>query len=185
VFSRRPIPFRWIFPLGELTLCWLMTALVHTLPVNCSFYSQTLRIIRMLNLPGDLLQVPINLLRADKYDWHPSFISGIIWSALSWPVLALGFWWFAGRAVDALLALGDRRLGPRITPIEAILGGLLMLGGVAVVLGFALSHPAQIYTNTTTGFAIASGGLWAVLGGLSVVARFRQLRLRALANPSL
>jgi hypothetical protein len=155
-----------------------MTALVHFLPVSWSFYCQTLRIIRMLNLPGDLLQVPINLLRADRFDWHPSFISGLVWTALSWPVLALGFWWFAGRAVDALLALRDRQFGLRITLIEAIVGGLLTLGGVGAVLGFALSHPAQIYANTTTGFAIASGGLWAVLGGLSVVARFRQSRLR-------
>jgi len=132
----------------------------------------------MLNLPGDLLQVPINLLRGDKYDWHPSFMSGLLWSALSWPVLALGFWWFAGRAVDALLVLRDRQLSLRITLIEAIVGGLLMLGGLAAVIGFALSQPAQIYTDTTTGFAIASGGLWTVLGGLPVVACFRQSCLR-------
>jgi hypothetical protein len=154
-----------------------MTALVHTLPVGWNLYQQSMRMIRILDLPGDLLQVPINLLRGTKYDWHPHFINGLLWAALSWPVLALGFWWIAGRAVDALLALRYRQLGPRITLIEAIVGGVLMLGGLAVVVGFAVSAPTQIYTNTTTGSVITSGGLWAVLGGLSVVARFRQQRL--------
>jgi hypothetical protein len=184
VFSRPATPFRWIFPLGQLTLGWFMTALVYTLPISWNFYHQAMRIIRILDLPGDLLQVPINLFRGTKYDWHPSFINGPLWAALSWPVLALVFWWIAGRAVDALFALRYRQLGPRITLIEAIVGGVLMLGGIGVVIGFAASAPAQIYTSTTTGSAITSGGLWAVLGGLSVVARFRQQGLRSVLAKS-
>jgi hypothetical protein len=153
-----------------------MTALVYTLPVGRNFSYQAMRIIRILDLPGDLLQVPVNLLRGTNYDWHPSFISGLLWAAFSWPVLALGFWWVAGRAADALFALRYGLLGLRITLMEAIVGGVLMLGGIAVVIGFAASAPGQIYTNTTTGSVITSGGLWTVLGGLSVVARFRQQR---------
>jgi hypothetical protein len=178
VFDRRPIAFRWIFPLGQLALCWLMTALAYINPVSRSFCRETLRIVRMLNLPGDLLQVPINVLRGTKWDWHPSFIDGLFWAALTWPVLALIFWWFAGRAVDALLALRYQALAPRITLVESIVGGVLMLGGVVAVVEFAVRETAQIYTDPGTGLSIASGGLWALLGGLSVVARVRQSRLR-------
>jgi len=155
-----------------------MSTLVHVLPVPWSSYDYTLRIIRMLNLPGDLLQLPITLFRENKVDWHPAWMSGMLWAAISWPVLALVFWWMAGRAVDALVALKSSQPGPRITLIEAIVGGVLMLGGVVTVAGLAADRPADIYSNATTGFVIAAGGLWAVLGGTSVVARFRQWRLR-------
>ena len=161
-----------------------MTALVQVLPVSWNFYCQTLRVIRMLNLPGDLLQVPINVLRGTRYDWHPSFIDGLVWAALSWPVLALCFWWMAGRAVDALATLRERRLGPRITLIEAIVGGLLMLFGVTAAVDIAVREAAQIYTDAGTGLSIASAGLWALLGGLSVVARVRQSRLRSVLTKS-
>jgi hypothetical protein len=80
--------------------------------------------------------------------------------------------------VDALLALRYRQLGLRITLIEAIVGGLLTSGGVLGVVSLATTKAAQIYTDVNVGFAIVASGLWAVLGGLSVVARSRQGRLR-------
>jgi hypothetical protein len=93
-------------------------------------------------------------------------------------VLALLFWWMAGRALEALQVLGHFQIRPRITLIESIIGGVFMAGGIVLVIGLTVGEGKRVYTDFDTGLFAAAGGLWAVLGGLSVVARFRQWRLR-------
>ncbi len=179
----RPIHFRWIFPFGQLSLCWFMTAVVYFLPpMRWLYLNSVVQIIRCLNLPGGLLQLPITILRADKTDWHPPGVESSLWCAISWPVLALVFWWMAGRAVEALRTLGGGQIMPRVTLAEAIVGGVLMSFGLVLVVGLTISEGRQVYTNRSTGLLAATSGLWAFLGGLSVIARFRQWRLRLTRN---
>ena len=174
----RPIPFRWIFPLGQLVLSWLLVSLVRGLPGLWIFQHYVLRIIGSLNIPGGLMQLPIAILRADHTDWHPPGIDFFLWRAISWPVLATVFWWIAGRAVEALVALRHRQLKPRITVVETVVAFLTMSAGAVLIGGSLLFERGKIYTNFDSALLAIAGGLWAFLGGLSVVACFRQWRLR-------
>jgi hypothetical protein len=178
MFKRGPIPFRWIFPLGQLLLCWFMTAATYSLPLRWLYFHYVVQIIRGLDLPGGLVQLPSIFFRVDKTAWHPPGIENALWCAISWPVLALLFWWMAGRALEALQVLGHFQIRPRITLIESIIGGVFMAGGIVLVIGLTVGEGKRVYTDFDTGLFAAAGGLWAVLGGLSVVARFRQWRLR-------
>ena len=178
MFLSRPIPFRWIFPLGQLGLCWFTATAVYWSPFRWVYFHDVVLIIRGLDLPGGLLQLPITIARADKTDWHPPGIEGFLWSAISWPVLALVFWWMAGRAVEALHALGNLQIRPRITLVEAIVAGVFMAGGAVLVVGLGIEYRTRVYKEFTAAVFVAAGGLWTLLGSLSVVARFRQWRLR-------
>ncbi len=75
------------------------------------------------------------------------------------------------------MALKNRQLKPQISWFETIVGGVIMSGGAfffsaGAVYGLFIDHELQSFHFG------AAGGLWALLGGLSVVARFRQWRLR-------
>src|SRR5215471_13846805 len=122
----RPIPFRWIFPLGQLVLCMFLLALVNATP---GFASERMRGvvahgITALNMSGLLLQVPEPILRADHILWTPPGIDSRTWQAFRACTVGMLFWWIAGRATEALVAIPYRQLKPRITWAEAIVGFL-------------------------------------------------------------
>ena len=85
------------------------------------------------------------------------------------------FWWIAGRAAEALVAINHRQLVPKIGWVETVAGFLVMAGGATFLGGmlFGLSPSQRDWESTRLA---AAGGLWALLGALSVVARFRQWR---------
>jgi hypothetical protein len=176
--GRQSIPFRWIFPLGQLFLCLFLLSIVRVIPFFSWRINTTVTTgIMMLNAPGLLVHLPEILLRPDHGFWKPLGIDFRTWQALTTSAFGTLFWWMAGRAVEALLALKNRQSRPQITWLETIVCGLIMSGGAfflsaGVVYGVFIDHEVQSFHFGAT------GGLWALLGSLSVIARFRQWRLR-------
>jgi hypothetical protein len=173
----RPLPFHWIFPCGQLVLCWFMIAVTYFLPPLWIFHFPIMRLVRTVNFPGGLLTLPIEIYRADHSPWHPAIIEQNTWLAITWPVQAIVFWWIAGRAAEALLNLRYRQLTPRMTRWETVPAFLIMLAGAFLVGGALVMERSQIYATYEFALFAIAGGLWTFLGGLTVVAYFRQWRL--------
>ena len=181
----KPYPFRWIFPLGQLFLCIFLLSLINIFP---GYLILRIRFgvaqgITLLNLPGAFLQIPEAMFRSSHMNWSPPGIDPRIWMALSATILGTPFWWMAGRSVEALSALRHKHLRPQINWVETVVGFLLMAGGAVmfsagVIYGFFIDHdPVSLHLG-------AAGGLWALLGSLSVIARFRQRRMRKRTSTS-
>lgn len=182
--EHRPIPFRWIFPLGQLLLCWFVLGLVRSFPIHPIYRLRALRTIFILNLPAGVLEFPIVLLRSDKSFWTPPGVGFFLWQALSWPVLAIVFWWIAGRAVEALVSLQYRQFRPRVTVVETVAAFLIMAAGAVISVASLVEERTKIYTDFESALLATAGGLWTFLGGLTVIARFRQWRLRRIQRSS-
>jgi hypothetical protein len=123
------------------------------------------------------IQLPYIILSADKMEWKPFAMDFLVWRAITWPFLCLPFWWIAGRAIDALNAIPKRKLIPRIGWTETIIGFLFMITCAIGFVGLLFSGSKKDNDSVTIRF-VAGCGLWALLGSLSVIARFRQRRLR-------
>ena len=198
------IRFAWALPLGELVLCaillWpLRLWILHELGIHVPLWLERVMSLRYglfptspsfsfdataaLNLPGGEIQLPYIILSADKMEWEPLAMDFHVWRAITLPFLCLPFWWMAGRAIDALIAIPKRKLTPRIGWVETIIGFLLMatcaLGFVALLFGVSIDDRDSVMIRF-----VAGCGLWALLGSLSVIARFRQWRLRRQQSPS-
>jgi hypothetical protein len=174
---RRVFPFRWIFPLGQFVLCLLLVSIVVQLRryVPYVFANHAMEAVTAINLPGVLVQLPFALLRSDHEIWRPPGLSVQLWHGITFPVFGLVFWWIAGRAAEALVAINYRQLNPKIGWVETVTGFLVMAGGATFLGGmlFGLSPSERDWESTRLA---AGGGLWALLGSLSVIARFRQWR---------
>lgn len=175
----RPIPFRWILPLGQLVLSLSLLSLVHAIP-GYSFWPIRRAVatgVTMLNMPGTFVQLPEAMLRSSRTFWTPPGIDLQSWLAVTSCILALPFWWMAGRALEALRAVKHKLCTPRINWVETVVNFVVMSGGAVifatgVMFGFFVDHdPLSLHLG-------AAGGLWALLGSLSVIARFRQWRVR-------
>jgi hypothetical protein len=133
--------------------------------------------ITLLNLPGAFLLIPEAMFRSSHMNWSPPGIDPRSWMALCATTLGTPFWWMAGRSVEALSAMRRKHLRPQINWVETVVGFLVMAGGAVifssgVIFGFFIHHdPVSLRLA-------AAGGLWALLGSLSVIARFRQWRMR-------
>lgn len=174
----RVFPFRWIFPLGQLVLCLFIVSVVELLRAYIPYaYAQNIfESIADLNLPGILIQLPTVIFSADHGIWRPIWLNFQLWRAVSWTASAMVFWWIAGRAAEALVAIQNRQLMPKIGWVETVTGFLIMAAGATLFGGmlFGLSPSERDWESSRVA---AAGGLWALLGGLSVIARFRQWRL--------
>jgi hypothetical protein len=174
---RRVFHFRWIFPFGQLVFCMLLVSIVvelrHYIPYV--YAARVGEAITAMNLPGALFQVPVAFLFADHEIWRPPLLSFQLWHGISFSIFALVFWWIAGRATEALVAIDDRQLNPKIGWVETVTGFLIMAAGATVLSGmlFGLSSSERDWESSRLA---AGGGLWALLGSLSVIARFRQWR---------
>jgi hypothetical protein len=176
----KPYPFRWIFPLGQLVLCLFLLAIIRTTRglVPSTYVLPTLQAVSAFNLPGGMIQLLIDVARLDKQNPTPPGMDVFFWRAATWPVINMVFWWIAGRATEALVSIPYRQLKPRISWAEAIIGFLFIAGGVFLLLGMLFGTTAEERADGALLRAGAGGGLWAFLGALSVIARFRQWRLR-------
>ena len=173
----KPYPFRWIFPLGQLVLCIFLLSLVHTFPYLWRIRFGVAQGITLFNLPGTFLLIPEAMFRSSHMNWFPPGIDPRIWMALSATTLGILFWWMAGRSVEALSALRHKHLRPQINWIETVVGFLIMAGG-AVLFSAGVIYGFFIDRDSLSFHLAAAGGLWALLGSLSVIARFRQSRMR-------
>lgn len=130
--------------------------------------------VSFLNLPGGLVQLAPAIFRADHDEWIPEHVETRIWNAVTWPISALPFWWIIGRGVEALHAARKRVIAPRLRWFESMISFLLLAGGATLAVGFlffAGEDPGDWMT-------VVACGLWALLGGMSVLARYLQWRIK-------
>jgi hypothetical protein len=191
--------FAWLLPCAQLVLCaallWPVRLIIfielhiHLSPViGKTMYPDYVRwaprkdfflgSAAMLNMPAGAIQLPYAIFFSpDKTEWNPSSAESSLWRAVTWPFLCLPFWWIAGRAVDALVAIKNGKYTPRIGWTETILGFLLLATGAIAFAGllFGLTEADKNFELIPV---LAGCGLWTMLGSLSVIARFRQWRLR-------
>ena len=191
------IKFALLLPAAELLLCaalvWPIRLIIfHALGIPlphlveetmipdyfrwASKQHSFLGCITALNIPALVVQLPYVIASDAKTEWTPAGMDLHIWRGVTYPWICLPFWWIAGRAIDALKVIKHNRVVPRIRWIEVVIGFLWVAGGVTLFIGFLVS-PSSDKDADLTRFA-ASGGLWALLGSLSVIAWFRQWRLR-------
>ena len=191
------IRFAWLLPAAELLLCaaflWpIRLIIVHelhiplphiieqTMVADCQRWSPKqdffLSSIVALNIPAGIVQLPYSVNRPDRKQWSPPGMNDLVWRAVSWPLVCLPFWWIAGRAIDALGALKHRSLTPRIVLMESAIGSVWVAAGALLFVSFLIM--AAFKKDPVLTRIAAAGGLWAFLGTLSLIARFRQKHLR-------
>jgi hypothetical protein len=128
--------------------------------------------IYYLNVPAMLVEIGISL----PTSWPESYRPAWAWPigldgfrALTWPIWALPFWFFAGRGIDSFFQRG------RISAAEAVLMGLL---GAAIALfgtGLALSEPTELHPGYEAWIA-APAAMWFAFGVMCPMARRYQSR---------
>jgi hypothetical protein len=172
----RVFPFRWIFPLGQLVLCLLLVSIVVQMRsyIPYVYAAHVGEAITALNLPGALFQVPVAFLFPGHQIWRPPLLSFQLSQGFNLSIFALVFWWIAGRATEALVAIDDHQLIPKIGWVETVTGFLVMAGGATMLVGMLFDFSSSWDWGSIR--LAAGGGLWALLGSLSVIARFRQWR---------
>ena len=190
------IRFAWLLPVAQLLLCaaflWpIRLTIVHelrislppviekTMVADCQRWSPKQDLFLgasvALNIPAGIIEMPFSMSK-----WAPKGMNDLVWRAISWPFVCIPFWWIAGRAIDALTVVKHRSLMPRISLIESVIGSIWMAIGALLFVGFLVM--AGIKKDPVLIRIAAAGGLWALLGALSVIARFRQKRLPRLEN---
>jgi hypothetical protein len=195
------IRFAWLLPVAQLLLCaailWpIRLTIVHelhiplppvieqTMVADCQRWSPKqdffLSSVVALNIPGGLIQLPYAMNTPTKREWSPKGMNDLLWRAVTWPFLCIPFWWIAGRAIDGLTVVKHQLVRPRISSLETAIGSIwmalcaLLFVGSLVMAGIKKDHALT---------RIAAGcGLWALLGALSLIARFRQKRLPILQS---
>lgn len=191
------IRFSWLLPAAQLLLCaailWpIRLTIVHelhislppiieqTMVADCLRWSPKqdlfLGAAVALNIPAGLIQLPYALNTPTKREWSPKGINDLLWRAVTWPFLCIPFWWIAGRAIDALTVVKHQLVRPRISSLETAIGLILMALCALLFVNFLVM--AGIKKDPELTRIAAACGLWALLGALSLIARFRQKRLR-------
>ena len=194
----RKFRLAWLLPLGQLVLCaallWpVRLAIFHALHIPlphiieqtmlqdyARWYNKQgffLTSVAALNLPAGLVQLPYEMFNTTKREWMPVEMDFRIWRVVTWPLLCIPFWWIAGRAIDALTALKRQLVTPGIGWTETIIGFVLMAACGTGFFGLLFGLSPNERSLELTRF-IAGCGLWALLGALPVVARFRQWRFK-------
>jgi len=127
-----------------------------------------------LNFPAFFIDYSISGLVADKRRPNSEKFRKS-WMAVTWPLLAIVFWWMAGRAVEALSAARKKLLVPRIGAPEVTVAIVLMFFGA----GLSLSFLSGGSTRDLDSYLLAAGAaLWALIGATMLVARIVQWRIR-------
>src|ERR1051326_4751698 len=186
------IRFAWLLPVAQLLLCaaflWpIRLTIVHelrislppfiekTMVADCQRWSPKQDLFLgasvALNIPAGIIQMPFSMSK-----WAPKGMNDLVWRAISWPFVCIPFWWIAGRAIDALTVVKHRSLMPRISLIESVIGSIWVVIGALLFLMFLIM--AAFKKDPELIRIAAAGGLWTLLGALSLIARFRQNRLR-------
>jgi hypothetical protein len=191
--------FALLLPAAELLVCaallWpIRLTIVHALHIplppiieqtmvaDCQRWSPKqnffLSSVVALDIPAGLIQLPYAMNTPTKREWSPEGMDDFVWRAVTWPFLCIPFWWIAGRAIDALIAVKHRLVKPRIGLMETAIGSIWVAAGTLLFVSFLIM--AGIKRDQELTRIAAAGGLWALLGALSLIARFRQKRLPGL-----
>ena len=137
----------------------------------------------VLNLPSGLIQLPYVILNSSKEEWVPSGMDVMTWRAISWPLIGVLFWWSAGRGIEAVIATRKGLIRPRVTWIEAANGAALFLFCAIAAVCLPLFGNDSRDPDFPVKLWSCGLGLWALLGGASVAAKFAQWRIER-RNPT-
>ncbi len=137
--------------------------------------------VALLNLPAVLMQLPHMVLTENHREWMPGSVPSFAfktWRAITWPVLALPFWWMAGRGLEALTSARRKLLVPRLRWPETVISFLLMAGGATLAVGFLFFSDGPDRGDPLLRLFATALGMWGVLGSFTVVGRLAQWRIR-------
>jgi hypothetical protein len=132
--------------------------------------------VSFFNLPGVIFELPSIMFTSTGQVWAPERVERQLWQAVTWPILALPFWWMAGRGLEALLSAKKKLIAPRLRWFETVLSFLLLAMGATLVIGY-LFFAGPDAGDPTMRMMGAAGGVWSVLGSIAVLAKFLQWRI--------
>jgi hypothetical protein len=130
--------------------------------------------VAILNLPGSLPDMTYAILSPAQAEWTPRGMFMWTWRDLSWPVIAILFWWIAGRSMEALLSARRRVLLPKISWWEVVVS--IPAGAFGAI--FAVLVGANHTEFPVWKLLVALSTIWFVLGISTLVAYFVQWRIR-------
>jgi hypothetical protein len=125
--------------------------------------------VSALNLPALIAELPVGLLSADHTTWTPDGMDFRVWRALSYPVLALIFWWLIGRGFDAL-----RNDGRTLRWGELTLAMLLFASGSIFCVGWFVATSAEDRSDLNLHWMGIGVVLWLVLEAVPLTIGIRQ-----------
>ena len=136
----------------------------------------TFEAVTFVNLPGVVLELPSAMFTTNGEVWAPKRVERMLWQAVTWPILALPFWWMAGRGLEALVSAKKRLIAPRLWWSETVVSFLLLAVGSTLVIGY-LFFAGLDAGDPELRLMGAAGGVWAVLGSITVLAKYLQWRM--------
>jgi hypothetical protein len=204
--QHRSFPFRWVLPVVQLVVCFVILW-----PVRRILFFETresvhpIRTQRVLILPSwtperegpvddwaniselrfaapSVLNFPVVVAQVPyliigRKEWVPGGMSTRAWRALCWPFAGLIFWWFSGRGLEALRSARRSIIDPRLGWIETVFAAIFSCVGIAMLIGVITTTPDD-RADLQFMALLAGGCLWGVLAGMTLTARFMQWRIR-------
>jgi len=137
----------------------------------------TFQAVTFLNFPGVIFDLPSAMFSPAWQVWAPERVEHDLWSAVTLPILALPFWWMVGRGLEALLSAKKRLIAPRLRWFETVVSFLLLAMGSALAIG-CLFFAGPDAGDSTMRLMGAAGGVWSVLGSITVLAKYLQWKIR-------
>ena len=135
-------------------------------------FPSPLETISILNLPGLIGEIAIDLPTTWPDSWHPELFDLWQWRAVTWPLFCLLFGWEVGRALDVLCG---SILSIRIW--EAVPLFALSIFLFAFVIGTRATGTHGV-DDRLTRWMLAGASVWATLFLLPSVAWYRRFRDR-------
>ena len=136
----------------------------------------TFEAVSFVNLPGVVLDLPSAMFTTNGEVWTPKRVERMLWQAVTWPILALPFWWMAGRGLEALVSAKKRLIAPRLWWPETVVSCLLLAVGSTLVIGY-LFFAGLDAGDPELRLMGAAGGVWSVLGSITVLAKYLQWKI--------
>jgi hypothetical protein len=130
----------------------------------------------LINIPAALIVLPFVIHNPAKTEWVPNGMDFKRWRAISWPLIGLIFWWIVGRSVEALLASRQSVIRPAIGWAETGIGVLLLMFGIVFLIAPLCAGDSD--SDVPVLAICAAGAMWAALGGVIVMARIAQRKIR-------